>query len=120
MRKILIVVIISLFIPKIITAKKTIQYIILPDFYTELNCQQKLVDNKFIIKALCDSEIKELLMEYQHHMKCEKWSVNQYTDTEKEEIIVKIKSKGIIPSAYCIVKLYQSGDIFFKKCASNK
>ncbi len=109
-----------LLIPKVITAEKRSQYIVLPDFYTEQNCQQHFVDNKFIIKALCDSDIKESLLEFQHYMQCEKWSVKQYKETEKNEIIVKIKSKGIIPSAYCIVKLHKSGDIFFKKCDSNK
>lgn len=72
------------------------------------------------MKALCDEYVKKSLLDFQNNMHYTKWELNLKQNESTGDWIIEIKSKELIPSASCLIKMNASGDIYFKKCHFNK
>ncbi len=124
MRKTINVLICIVFVLSTIAlASNTGNFIIVPDWYDIFDCnnKQQIVSGESAkTNALCDEYVKKSLLNFQDNIPYKKWQVTPEKDENTDEWIVRIKSKGFIPSASCLIKMHPSGNIYFKECQFNK
>ncbi len=104
-------------------AKNTPLLISIPDYFKTLDCsniQQLKAVQEITSFVLCDDYIKESLLLFQNDIPYKSWEIIADKSNQENQINVKIKSRGFLPSAYCLVKIDVSNQIVFKECQYNK
>ncbi len=93
-----------------------------PDYLDEINCQKILSEpNKETVKSiLCDDYINNSLRNLQKSIPYKSWKLEENCNSDSDEVIITIRSEGVIPGASCTVIFDSKGELISKECNFNK